>query len=473
MKEYKTIGFFMPSEVNDFFRLDSFSSLADTDIAVFCPNLETTKYSTYDISFSSSGVHEGKKLYNKESSSLIIQHINHWRKELLHFIETGGTLFVVLPKMTNFFIYTGEKKQGGIGKNQKTISLVTPCSNYNFLPFDFLEFNIASGEHVYPKSDIVKDFSYQFNDLLSYEVYIKSKHDVKPIFITRKGDRILGNTFKISNGFVVLLPNIDFDKKEFYTQDKKSGVNNFNEEAIRRGKIFINTLVSIETSLRNKKENTPKPIWVDDEEFAIASASITKIRINKVESEIENKKNELTELKSTLEDQESLKNLLFETGKQLELAVIKALRILGYTAEKYDDGQLELDQIILSPEGYRYIGECEGKDNKDIDVSKFRQLLDGLNADFEKPTVSERANGILFGNSQRLLSPNERNLDFTLKCRTGAKRENIALIKTSDLFRVCKNVQDGGGEEYAKLCRESIHNQLGEIVIFPNYKSEK
>ena len=45
----------------------------------------------------------------------------------------------------------------------------------------------------------------------------------------------------------------------------------------------------------------------------------------------------------------------------------KALVILGYKAEIYDNGVLELDQIIVSPEGYRYIGECEGKNKKDID----------------------------------------------------------------------------------------------------------
>ena len=82
---------------------------------------------------------------------------------------------------------------------------------------------------------------------------------------------------------------------------------------------------------------------------------------------------------------------MYESGKPLENAVIKALKILGYSAENYDDGKLELDQVIISPEGDRFIGECEGKDNKDIDITKFRQLQDGLNADFEREEVSEKA----------------------------------------------------------------------------------
>jgi hypothetical protein len=86
-----------------------------------------------------------------------------------------------------------------------------------------------------------------------------------------------------------------------------------------------------------------------------------------------------------------LQDLLFEQGKPLENAVTKALRILGFEAENYDDGELELDQVITNSEGHRYIGECEGKDNKDIDITKFRQLLESLNADFDREEVEEKA----------------------------------------------------------------------------------
>ena len=171
-----------------------------------------------------------------------------------------------------------------------------------------------------------------------------------------------------------------------------------------------------------------------------------------------------------LDEQESLKDLLFETGNHLESAVILALKILGYKAENYDDGELELDQIINSPEGDRFIGECEGKDNKDIDVSKFRQLLDGLNADFEKEDVEEKAYGLLFGNPQRLIQPSKRKLNFTKKCRTGAKREKIGLINTVELFRVCRYVKESNDLEFAKSCRQAIKEQLGELIEFPEVK---
>ena len=166
--------------------------------------------------------------------------------------------------------------------------------------------------------------------------------------------------------------------------------------------------------------------------------------------------------------EEGLKDLLFETGKPLELAVIKALETLGFSASNYDDGILELDQVIISPEKIRYIGECEGKDNKAIDISKFRQLQDSLNEDFEREDVEEKAFGILFGNPQRLLPINERTNFFTQKCINGAQREKIALIKTTDLFKVSKYLSEKEDEEYQKKCRDAIYNGLGTIIEFPN-----
>ena len=120
-------------------------------------------------------------------------------------------------------------------------------------------------------------------------------------------------------------------------------------------------------------------------------AERTKKGIQSNNSKIKALESKNEKLNEILIEQESLKDLLYETGKPLEQAVIKALKILGYQAENYDDGILELDQIIISPEKIRFIGECEGKDKKDIDVGKFRQLQDSLNEDFEREGEIGRA----------------------------------------------------------------------------------
>jgi hypothetical protein len=472
MKEIKGIGFTIPSENDDYLKIDSNSSLSETDIAIFCPNLNTTGYSCCNND-GYNGKHEeyqGKKLYNKESSAKILEHIKHWNKELLNFVEKGGTLFVILCEKQDFFVYTGTKDISGTGRNQKTTNHVSPLTNFDYLPFPKIEYHSASGKNIFTDSPIYKNLVNQFEDFFSFETYLISDKITIPSFTTKKKDRILGATLKLKEGNLIYLPNLSLDIPAYTDYKEETDEDIWTKEAIVKGKILIQSIIEIEKVLLQKNQKSPKPNWIYEKQYELLESNNTKKIIEKNKAEIIKRQKENENLNLVLEEQESLKDLLFETGKPLEDAVIFALRILGYSAENFDDGELELDQIINSPEGNRYIGECEGKENKDIDVSKFRQLLDGLNADFEKETVEEKAFGILFGNPQRLIELNKRNLDFTNKCKIGAKRENIGLINTPDLFKVSRYVKESNDLEFAKLCRLEIHKQLGNVIIFPEIK---
>ncbi|BAQ44246.1 hypothetical protein [Methylobacterium aquaticum] len=98
-------------------------------------------------------------------------------------------------------------------------------------------------------------------------------------------------------------------------------------------------------------------------------------------------------------------HLLYETGKRLELAIEKALRLMGYNVETLRIGDLEIDHVIVGPSGIRMIGESEGKDNSAIDVTKFRQLESNIGEDLEREEITEPAKGVLFGNGFRLTPP--------------------------------------------------------------------
>lgn len=472
MRRIIGIGFTIPStDEDDYISIDSLSSLSDADIAIFSPDLTATEYSNYDPnSYPSDLMYEGKKLYNKESSAAIFDHLHHWKKEFLHFVESGGSLVVILKKKEDFYIYTGNKDISGTGRNQKVTNLVTSLSNYDFLPFSGIEFNTASGKTIVPNGPIMADLYKNFKDHFCFEVYLGGPPISNSTFTTKNRDRVLGSTLKIKNGYVIFVPYLNLNISDFSDYDEKTDDEYWNNKGIKAGKIFINNLVAIDTALRNIQEKTPKPDWTNSDKYKLTSSEKTFDLIQKNNKEIEKREKQNSNLQRVLEEQESLKDLLYETGKPLEKAVIKALNILGYKAENYDDGELELDQIITSPENNRFIGECEGKDNKDIDVSKFRQLLDALAADFEKQDVDEKAFGLLFGNPQRLLEPTERTLSFTKKCQTGAAREKIGLIKTEDLFKVARYTLETDDKAFAKKCRIAIKEQLGQIIKFPEIK---
>ncbi|MBK5192569.1 MAG: hypothetical protein JJE07_05040 [Flavobacteriaceae bacterium] len=227
----------------------------------------------------------------------------------------------------------------------------------------------------------------------------------------------------------------------------------------------IASICNIDKKLSFDSEKSPLPDWALKKEFSTKKALsiVSSIQINT--QEIEELKARNITLKEELSKENKIKDLLFEQGTPLENSVTEALQMLGYEAENYDDGVLELDQVINSPEKHRFIGECEGRDSKDINITKFRQLLESLNADFAREEILEKAYGILFGNPQRLIDPELRELDFTEKCKIGAKREKIALVKTTDLFKIIKYLKEQDDEEFK--CRRAIFKGLGKIVQFP------
>lgn len=470
MKTVLGVGFEIPSTTRFFLQLDSYSSLSDADIAIFNPNFRYTNYSTSEPSrFSNS--HEGKSLYNEESSTKMIAHVNHWKAELLHFLNSGKTLFVILPPRKDFFVHGPKKDAGANIRSHSIDGTIIEFSNYNFIPFDDITMSPSKGRDIINNSSLFHSLFSNFKEYINYEGYITGNREFMTIFSTKDKSRVLGLHMKYNSGNVFMIPNLDLSSENLKKYVTKKATYEWKEDAIKLGKTLVNNLCEIDRIINETSEKSATPEWANDAHFDLVEAVETKKKIFSNEKYIKLKEEENIELTNSLREQEVLKNLLFETGKPLELAVTKALNILGYKAEGFDNGTLELDQIIVSPEGERYIGECEGKDNKDIDISKFRQLSESLSADFERDEVSEKALGLLIGNPQRLLNPKDRTLDFTQKCKLGAAREKIGLIRTTDLFYAVRYIIEKKDELFKLECRKAILNCLGKVVEFPKIPS--
>lgn len=307
-------------------------------------------------------------------------------------------------------------------------------SNYSFLPIAIGKLTSASGKYVRFSGNPIFGKSYNtFKENLGYELYIEAPpSDAQIIFTGKDKSKVLGAVYKVGQGHLVTLPTLTFDEDGF-TEIKKGEKGKkqefWNKKGLEFGNNLVDCLLEIDEKLAFDSEKTPPPDWVSKEVFLGEKEKYLYDSINKNNKEIERIKITNEKLKIELIEERKLKDLLFEQGKPLENAVINALKILGYKAENYNDGDLEMDQVIISPENIRYIGENEGKDNKDINITKFRQLIDALNADFAREEVKEKAFGILFGNAERLIEPEKRKLDFTTKCKSGAEREKDCTCK--------------------------------------------
>lgn len=460
-KQIFTIGYTIPTFDENHVDFYEERSLMDADILLISPDSLMPRGDWVSFTSSDGGC------YNVAASKNYRQKIQHLKKEIIDHLNAGKNVFVLLTKEEEHILANSVSSR----RKDQNLYSTEIYSNYSFLPVDIGTLTSASGKHVeFSGNQIFNDFYKKFKENLEYQLYIENPNKSQTIFTGKDKTKVLGAIYNIGKGCLIVLPNLVYDQDEFIEakKNKKGETKHYwNKEATKFGKTLFDCLLEIDQQLIGHSIRIPAPIWVSDEKYSTQKELDIQKQIVKNQTEIKRITEENEKKQSELNTERILKDLLYEQDKPLENAVILALEILGYTATGYDDGVLELDQVINCPEGHRFIGECEGKNEKDINITKFRQLMESLNADFAREEVNEKAFGILFGNPQRLTNPNERTLDFTEKCKIGAKREKIALVKTTDLFVVAKFIKENPTEDFKKKCRDSIYNSLGEVVIFP------
>jgi len=448
-KKVISVEYQIPGFSQDYHEYSSDQSLLDADVIVFKPE---------QFYLPSGG---GKPSFDESGSFEIQKNARHWQTELLVALEYGKTVFLILGKYQIASIRTGQTEI----KGRTHINYVTDYSNYTFLPISLPPMTAKSGaEIVFTGDPVFAIFWKELGKYLKYECYLNQKVP-RPIFVTKTGERPIGAVFKVKKGHLVTLPLLEYDEETFLKRHK-NGESHWTKEALKFGNTLVSQLLNIDRLLKSEQLATPPPEWVMNSEFLSQRETGLRKAIDNKKEEVQKLKIQEESLQSELRDEQQLKNLLFETGKPLEAAVICALRILGYSAENYNDGELELDQLILSPEGDRFIGECEGKDNSAVNIDKLRQLSENIQADLQKESVDKPAIGILFGNGFRLTAPKDRPTQFTEKCLSSAKRGTV-LIQTMDMYPVIRYIQETNDQDYMKQCRDAILAGIGHIVGFP------
>ncbi len=371
-----------------------------------------------------------------------------------------------MRKYEEVYVDTGIEKTSGTGKNAEIPSIVDLYNNYKFLPVDTpslipkegFELKLADGHR-----NLITTFWEEFKEHIKYECYIDGEIEA-PLFFTKTGNKPVGGLLRHGKGHLVLLPRVNYSKEEF-TEWKAYNEGNrkfWTEEAVGFGNCLVQVLSDIDDALRN--EASPPPAWID--EYKSKSETELTEEINSASEGIEKLQKKKDELSDELQEEKKLKNLLFETGKPLENAVVEALEILGYEVEDYRDGDLQIDQVILAPDGTRYIGETKGK-NGAVNIDAFRQLSTNIQEDFRREDITNHAVGILFGNGFRNTRPDERKEQFTNKCIRNAEETKTVLVRTSDLFEVAGYIRESEDKEFAEKCRKAILKNRGKIVKFP------
>lgn len=455
--EVMSVGYEIPGYSEDSETIDSRRAISDVDLVLISTDIDTYSYGIKTYS-------NGDTSFNIESSRRLEDNINHWHKSILDHANAGDVIFIMLRSVKDFSLATGATTT----KGKVTTYETNTRKNSDIIPVRLNDLGNLQGKNIVTNSASLNCFKIPktLTEYIQYEVSFGYDDEITPVYLTKNRAKLVGGYKKIGKGYIVLLPSIYYDEEEFITANKK-GEEIWTKDALKFGEVLVDFLKNIKKRLISEDSATLSPEWADDINYQTNIEKETISKVEKNNEKIEKLQSSNKKLQDIIKKEAILKGLLYETGAPLENSVIEGLKILGYSAENYNDGSLELDQVITSPEGERLIGECEGKDNKAINVTKFRQLNDSLAADFERDEVSNKAKGILFGNPMRLIDPKNRKDWFTEKAISGAVREGIALVKTPDLYKIVKYIKDSRDNNFASNCRSAIAGQAG-VVKFPD-----
>lgn len=458
-KQIYTIGYTIPTFDKNSIDFYDNLSLMDADILLVSPDSLEPNGDWVSFTVGDGGC------YNVETSKTYKGKILCLKKEINDHLNAGKNVFIILTKEEKYplayNVFTDKK-----GNNYSTETF----SNYEFLPIDIGAITSVSGKKIeFSGNSLFSEFYEKFKKYLEYQAYIENPKDAQIIFTGKDKTKILGAIYKVKSGHLIVLPSIKYDEEKFieYKVKGKEEKAYWTKEAIQFGKSLVKTFINIDNALCKGGDKTSPPDWTDNIDFQLAQEQALKKDIKKRTKEIEKFICDKNELLKKIDEEIKLRDLLFEKGKILENAITIGLEILGYKAENYNDGNLELDHIIISPEGDRFIGEAEGKDTSAINIDKFRQLVVNIQEDLQIEEVGKPATGILFGNGFRLTEPSNRPEQFTTKCINTAKALNCILMRTVDLFRVAKYIKESKNGTFAKSCRDTIKNSIGKIVDFP------
>lgn len=460
-KKILSVGFVFPGNMIEFVPLDSNRSLLDADLVIFRPSVEPfvgvqVFGSTY----------QGKPSLSEDLSFRLQDAAAHWRRQIQLVLEAGKNVILILTDPHEVFVDTGRREYSGTGRNQRTTRIVQSFNNYLLFPRFYEEMVAAAGAQMVltEQGQFLGQYWKDFGAASTYRVAFKASK-VTPLITTRGANLVVACRFVLAGvkGHVLALPPIQaYDVEPSHYSDRK-----WSKEDKRIGQQLSSAFLTLDGLLRPSGGKTPVPDWAKADEFLLLRERELMQSILVVDQHIAQALEKRANLSKELANEAELRGLLYESGGPLENAILIALRILGFTAQRLKSGQSEFDAVFVSPEG-RFLGEAEGKENKQVNIDKLRQLEMNIQEDFEREDVTEHARGVLFGNAYRMQQPPERpDAYFSEKCLAAAARSKTALIRTTDLFVAAKVVKDSGDLGYAAACRKAILEQGGKVVVFP------
>lgn len=448
----RSICFNFPGDILPVTRFNETCSLLDDDLIVIDP-----EYSDYGSRTKT----ENGLFIDIKGSERLLKDRTRWREDIGVSLQIGKTVIIFLSSGQDELHVTTKVGTSPLTTRQNLQVQYTPIGALEFLPVErpLVKRNPDSLLKVVKHVDLLSAYWKEFEQYSYMDGYIADPN-LEGAIVTKSGGFTVGAVLHLLEGKLVILPPLDFDRLR-----KENGVE-WKDDAKAVGHALSAALIGIHNALKGEDESLPPPSWLTKSPFKTKREAAIELSMQDVAERISKLTEQLGQERVRLDEACKAKKLLYGKGHQLNDVVLKALRAMGFEADSFCDSTSEFDVVAKCPEG-RFLGEVEGKDNQQVSTTKLDQLERNIREEFSKNEGTEYLKGVLFGNGYRLTEPSKRGIEFTEKCIAGAKRSQIALVQTSDLYAPAEYLSTKEDPTYAKKCREAILSAAGSVVIFP------
>ncbi|MDE0093971.1 MAG: hypothetical protein OXO49_05660 [Gammaproteobacteria bacterium] len=432
-------------------------SLLDWDIIIFKPVIH--KLCVYDET------HQGKPCLTENASFRLTDICKYWNQQIKLALDAGKTIIAFATDFTEVVVDTGERNRSGTGRNEKTTIIVENYDNYRSLPInlDPVETYGTKMRLSINGSSWLAPYWKEFGSHSSYKVFFEEP-TVPSCIVTSDGNKAVGAIYNCANssGTLLVLPDIDFESDSFFEEEGEQI--QYTNEAKQFAAQFLHCITELDQQLQRRSDTTPTPSWALEEKYVLEPELQLKTALAEAKQKEEAARSYREELEEKCREICAYKALLYEKGKPLENAVADALELMGFHTSSFEESSSQFDVVFVSEQG-RLVGEAEGKDNKAINIEKFRQLNLNIQEDFERSEVEAPAKPVLFGNPYRLKAPENRDEPFTEKCTSAASVNSTALVFTPELFHVVKFLLHYDDPDYSRECRRIILETIGRVTF--------
>jgi hypothetical protein len=236
------------------------------------------------------------------------------------------------------------------------------------------------------------------------------------------------------------------------------------------GKVFLipqflvrdeeNRLVdAFRSILFNKTFGVVRPVWVKNLESDLDAINPFTAELKRLDKEISSLESERILLLEKIEETMRLVDLLVETDLDLADATRVALGILGFEIQEIVPGKGEgmFEAVFNGDRIRRAIVKSASCDHGPIRAHELSDLIEKI----ESSSFQVKPKGILVGNSWRLKAPTEREIWFDMECLDDARKHDICLVPSSELYSAACHclVKKGSNvidEMASSLCRNLI-----------------